>query len=206
MGAIGILGAGSIGKHAGIAFAKAGHTIFISNSRGGDSLAQVVEAIGPRAKGASVADCVTQAEVILLAVPWRVREQALPSADAFAGKIAIDATNPYTADGGIENLGSRTSSEMVAALMPQARLVKAFNTIYFKKILAPPATPRLALPICGNDSEAKGVVASLIQAIGYDAVDTGGLSKRKLQEPGTSLYNRDLTAQQIREELARLRA
>lgn len=206
MSTIGILGAGNIGKHTGIAFARAGHTILISNSRGGDSLAEVVEAIGPSAKAASVTDCVAHAGLVLLAVPWRLREQALPPGDAFAGKIVIDAMNPYTADGGIEDLGSLTSSEMVAVLMPKARLVKAFNTIYFIKILSPPLGPRLALPICGDDAEAKGVVAGLIQAIGYDAVDIGRLSNGRLQEPGTALYNRDLTAQEIRGELARLTA
>jgi predicted dinucleotide-binding enzyme len=95
---IGIIGAGMIGATAAKLFANAGHEVALSNSRGPGSLTALVAELGPRAKALTVADAARWADVVLLAVPWRASD-ALPPADAVAGKIVIDAMNPYADDG-----------------------------------------------------------------------------------------------------------
>src|SRR2546428_13033239 len=125
---IGIVGAGHIGGTAAKLFAKAGHQIAVSNSRGPATLASLVSSIGPNAKATSMVEAVKFGEAVLLALPYR-KMDALPPGESFAGKIVIDAMNPYSAVGGVMDLGDSTSSEEVAKRMPAARLVKAFNTM-----------------------------------------------------------------------------
>src|SRR5512133_2370036 len=130
---IGIIGAGMIGATAARLFVKAGHDVAISNSRGPESLADLIRELGPRARALAVAEAARWADVVLLAVPWR-RPEALPPADTLAGKIVIDAMNPYALDGSIVDLRAATSSEETGRRLPGARLVKAFNTIWFKHL------------------------------------------------------------------------
>jgi len=141
--------------------------------------------------------------VILLAVPWRAPE-ALPPAATVTGKIVIDAMNPYTEDGGIANLGASTSSEETQKRLPGARIVKAFNTIWFKHLaergrLDLPIEERHAIFIAGDDEAAKQTVASLIERIGFGAVDTGSLAEGgRRQQPNTALYNKVMTVDDAR--------
>jgi len=135
---IGVLGSGNIGRNAAIHFLKAGHTVYLANSRGPESLREAVAELGAGARAATVADAVGRAEIVLIAVPWLAKEKTIDSAGGagvFAGKIVIDAMNPYTEYPATEDLGGRTSSEIVASLLsPTARVVKAFNTIYFQTL------------------------------------------------------------------------
>lgn len=201
---IGIVGAGMIGAAAARVFAAAGHEVALSNSRGPDSLAGVVASIGPRARALSVDGAARFGDVVLLAVPWR-KPEALPAPEAVAGRIVIDAMNPYAEGGGIEDLGGATSSEHTRRRLPGARLVKAFNTIYFKHLEANgrpdrPAGERNVIFVAGDDDEAKAVVKQLIEDIGFAPVDTGGLVEGGAkQQPGTPIYNRPMT---VREALA----
>ena len=110
---IGIVGAGHIGGTAAKLFAKAGHQVALSNSRGPATLASLVSSIGPSAKATSVVEAVKFGEAVLLALPYR-KMDALPPAESFAGKIVMDAMNPYSAVGGVMDLGDSTSSEEVA--------------------------------------------------------------------------------------------
>jgi len=203
---IGILGSGMIGGTAARLFAAAGHDVAISNSRGPASLQPLVDEIGPRARAATIDDAARFGDVVLLAVPWRASE-ALPDPALVRGTIVIDAMNPYKDDGGLYDLGGSTSSEETLKRLPGARLVKAFNTIYYKHLatLAKPAAPsdeRTAIFIAGDDVDAKGVVAGLIEDIGFAAVDTGGLRKGgKRQEPNSPIYNRPMTAAEARKLL-----
>ncbi len=210
---IGILGSGNIGRNAAIHFLKAGHTVYLANSRGPDSLRGTVADLGVRARAATVADAVARAEIVLIAVPWMAKEATIQSAGgpaAFAGKIVIDAMNPYTEYPATEDLGGRTSSGVVAALLdPAAKVVKAFNTIYFQTLAgqARPGAPldqRIALPVCGDDADARQKVSSLIDAIGFAPVNMGGLAASRLQEPDQPLYNRDFTPPELRAELQRI--
>jgi 8-hydroxy-5-deazaflavin:NADPH oxidoreductase len=196
---IGIIGAGMIGGTTAKLFADAGHDVAISNSRGAASLQSVIDDIGPRARAMTVEEAARFGDVVLLAVPWR-KPGALPPADAVSGKIVIDAMNPYAESGGFEDLHGRTSSEHTRDRLPGARLVKAFNTIYFKHLAANgrkdlPVPERHAIFVAGDDPEAKRVVMTLIEQIGFGPVDGGSLVEGGArQQPGTPIYNRPMTA------------
>lgn len=195
---IGIIGAGMIGGTTARLFAEAGHEVAVSNSRGPDTLAGLVNDLGPRARAMTPAAAARWADIILLAVPWRTPE-ALPPADAVAGKIVIDAMNPYTKDGGLADLGASSSSEETRKRLPGARLVKAFNTIWFKHLAGrgrkdPALDERHAIFVAGDDQDAKHTVMALIEEIGFAPVDTGSLADGgRRQQPGTTLYNKVLT-------------
>ncbi len=188
---IGILGAGRIGATAAELFAKAGHSVVISNSKGPESLSSLVASSGSHIKAVTAEEAIRFGEVILLAVPWTKRD-TLPDAQLFENKIVIDALNAYGPNGVID-LGESTSSEMISWQLPGARLVKGFNTMYFETLRtgSRPAGPdRLVLFIAGDDSEAKDVVARLIEEIGFAAVDTGFLHEGgRLQQPDSPIYN-----------------
>jgi predicted dinucleotide-binding enzyme len=119
---IGILGAGNIGATAARLFVAAGHDVAVSNSRGPDSLRDLIVELGPQANAMNIRDAARFGEVILLAVPWRSPE-ALPEPELLRNKIVIDAMNPYRPDGGFYDLGGSTSSEEVLKRMPGSRLV-----------------------------------------------------------------------------------
>jgi predicted dinucleotide-binding enzyme len=197
-----------IGGTLGTLFAKAGHQVALSNSRGPDSLRELVEGIGPNAHAATVDEAALFGEVVLLAVPFRTPE-ALPSAETVAGKVVIDAMNPY-GESGVMDLGDSTSSEETAKRLPDARVVKAFNTLYYK-LLQDEGRPegdvqdRLAVFLAGDDEEAKAVVSKLIEGIGFAPVDTGSLREGgRRQEPGSPIYNVPVKAGEAREALSRL--
>lgn len=202
---IGIIGAGNIGAATARLLSRAGHAVAISNSRGPESLTDLVSEIGPGAQALSADDAAAFGEVVLLAVPWR-RVEALPAPDRVAGKIVIDAMNPYDDNSQVIDLGESSSSEETAKRLPGARVVKAFNTM-------PAATlrnggqmgqsDRLALFVASDDQEAKTVVSRLIDEIGFAAVDTGSLREGgRRQQPGSPLYGRDMTAAEAQQAMA----
>ena len=126
----------------------------------------------------------------------------------------IDATNPYTADfPKLDDLGDQTASEVIAAALPEAKVVKALNTIHYQSLRhkALPAAPdkegtpsgRIAMPICGDDASAKDTVARLISDIGFEPVDLGPLRLGKHQEPFQPLYSRDYVVPQLRAQMER---
>lgn len=204
---IGILGAGNIGANAAKLFGAAGHQVRIANSRGPKSLEALVAGLGPNVRAATPEDAVAFGDVVLIAVPWPRKEDAVGDAGPYDDKIVIDATNPYTEDFELEDLGDRTSSEVIKTLVPGAQLVKAFNTLYYKR-LASEGKPsgskdRLAIFIAGDDAHAKDVVAKLIDEIGFDAVDTGSLVEGgRKQQPGSAIYNVPLTTRDAKKTLA----
>jgi predicted dinucleotide-binding enzyme len=203
---IGIIGAGRIGATAARLFVKAGNEVAVSNSRGPATLQPLVAELGPKAKAMSVEDAARWADVVLLAVPWRTPE-ALPPAAAVAGKIVIDAMNAYAADGTVRDLGPTTSSEETRKRLPGARLVKAFNTIWFQHLAERgrtdvPPDERHAVFVAGDDDTAKRIVERLIEEIGFGAVDTGSLAEGgRRQQPDTSLYNKVMTVRDARKLL-----
>ena len=118
---------------------------------------ELVEGIGASARAVTAEEAAEFGEVILLAIPWRRREE-LPDGQLFAGKVVIDAMNPY-GDGGVIDVEPSTSSEEVARLMPDARLVKALNTIYFRRLLEngrphAPLGEREVIFVAGDDDVA----------------------------------------------------
>ncbi len=203
---IGIIGAGHIGGTAARLFARAGHPVAVSNSRAPTTLALLASSIGPNAKAMTPAEAVTFGEAVLLALPWR-KKQDLPSAELFAGKIVIDAMNPYAATGRVMDLGASTSSEEVAKQLPGARLVKAFNTMGWNTLASggrPAHEERLVVFIAGDDADAKATVATLIDGIGFATLDTGSLRDGgRRQQPGTPIYGRPLTVREAQAILSR---
>ena len=198
---IGIIGSGNIGGTAAKLFANAGHDVAISNSRGPESLASFVNSIGPNMKAKTVEDAIKFADVILLAIPWRRRQDLLSVSELFDRKIVIDAMNPYSETFEVIDLGNSTSSEEVLKQIPSSsRLVKAFNTIYYEHLRTKgnpnaPREGRFAIFVAGDDLNAKSTVSKLIEDIGFTPVDTGSLREGgRKQQPGSPIYNYPMTA------------
>jgi predicted dinucleotide-binding enzyme len=206
---IGILGAGNIGATAARLFVAAGHDVAVSNSRGPETLRELIRDLGPQAHAMTVRDAARFGDVVLLAVPWRTPE-ALPEPEVLRGKIVIDAMNPYRSDGGFYDLGSSTSSEEVLKRLPGSRLVKAFNTIYYVHLASRgrtdlPLEERHTIYVAGDDAEAKTLVARLIEEIGFAAIDTGSLREGgRLQQPDSPIYNKTYNAREARRFLSTL--
>ena len=200
---IGIVGSGNIGANAARLFVRAGHEVALSNSRGGEGLEDLVAELGGKARATTIEEAARFGEVVLIAIPLG-KFKTLP-ADGFKGKVVIDAGNYYPErDGKLAELenGQTTSSELMSSHLKEARLVKGFNTIYFKHLASQgntklPLDERRAIFIAGDDSEAKEIVARLIEQIGFAAVDTGFLHEGgRSQQPGTTVYNKDVTAKE----------
>ena len=206
---IGIVGAGNIGGTAAELFANAGHEVVISNSRGPQSIASRVNSIGPTVTAKTVKDAVEFGEVILLAIPWRKRQE-LPSSELFEGKIVIDAMNPYSENFEVLDLGNSTSSEEVSKQLHTSSLVKAFNTIYYEHLRTKgrrdaPKEDRFAIFVAGDDPKAKAVVSRLIEDIGFAPVDSGSLREGgRKQQPGSPIYNNPMILEVACKRLAEL--
>ena len=207
---IGVLGAGNIGATAARLFIDAGHEVAVSNSRGPESLRELVRELGPKAHAMTIDDAARFGDLVLLAVPWRTPE-ALPHPDLLRGKIVIDAMNPYRPDGGFYDLAGSTSSEVVLKRLPGVRLVKAFNTIYYQHLAGRgrkdlPLEERHTIYVAGDDAEAKKAVMDLIEAIGFAPLDTGSLREGgRLQEPDSPIYNQTYNEREARQFLLRIK-
>jgi len=198
---IGIIGAGNIGANAAKLFIKAGHQIAVANSRGAETLKDLVAELGENAQAVSIEEAAQFGEIVFISIPFG-KYKTLP-ADAFDGKIVIDSNNYYPdRDGSFAELDENktTSSEMLAEHLRGVRIVKGFNTIWFEHLktqgdVSLPIEERRAIFIAGDDAEEKKTVARLIEEIGFAAVDTGDLRDGgATQQPDTAIYNRNLTA------------
>jgi predicted dinucleotide-binding enzyme len=188
---IGIIGAGAIGRAFAVQAVRAGYEVVLSNRRGPASLAPLVSQLGGRARAGTVAEA-AQAEVVFLALPWEQVAPVTASIASWAGRVVIDPTNPILLPGfRLAELGGRPSSEVVASLVPGARVVKAFNTLTPAVLAANPreAGGQRVIFYSGNDSAAKATVAGLLQQMGFAGVDLGLLQEGgKLQQfPGGPL-------------------
>ena len=205
---IGIIGSGRIGATAARLFVDAGHDVVIANSRGPDSLTDLVQDLGESARPATVEDAASIAELVLVAIPFG-RYGELP-AEALRNKIVVDAMNYYPErDGHFRELDddTTTSTELLAAHAPDARVVKAFNTMKWTDLgergSQGPLDERLVILVAGDDQEAKDRVSALIEQIGFAPVDTGGLAEGgRRQQPGSSLYVKPLTPNEARNLLS----
>jgi len=202
---IGVIGSGNIGATAARLFAAAGHQVAISNSRGPETLGSLAEEIGPGVRAATVEEAAGFGEVVMEAIPFG-RYTSLP-AERLAGKVFVTASNYYPARDGELDLGGRASSELVAEHLPGARVVKAFNTIYFARLRdngrpEAPVGEREVIFVSGDDGQAKGIVSGLIEEIGFAPVDVGTLAESRRQEPGSPVYNVATNQAQAREMLA----
>jgi predicted dinucleotide-binding enzyme len=204
---IGIVGSGHIGGALGILLAKAGYQIVYS-SRHPDTLKGLVRTAGPKACAGTVAEAIEFGDVIVLSVPLK----AIPELDAktkaaLKGKIVIDTSNPYPErDGKIAEEARKDPGGMgsvVARLLPGARIVRAFNTVYSEdlKKTVNSRGETIGIPIAGDDQEGLKAAIELAERAGLDPVVVGGLSTSKLFDVGTAVYATSAPAREIREKL-----
>lgn len=174
----GTIGAGTIAQALACHLVKAGHRVMLSNSRGPSTLEDVVANLGPLASAGTVAQA-AEAEMVFLTVMWPDIPTALADLPAWDGRILIDATNQFARLDPLEvaDLGDQTGSEWVAALAPNARVIKAFNTLHASYIAPDPRHPagRQILFYAGDDSAAKARFRELVDSFGFAPVDIGHL-------------------------------
>ena len=202
---IGIIGAGNIGATLAQLLVNVGHEVTISNSRGPDTLRDLVRTLGSNAHAATVAEAAAFGDVVIEAIPFG-RYRDLP-ADQLAGKIVVTASNYYPQRDGVLDLGGRAQSELIAAHLPGARVVKAFNTIWSEHLkrqgdTTKPLDHRRVIFLAGDDAAAKQIVIGLIIEIGFGPLDLGSLHDSVQQEPDTPIYNQDMTVAEARTVLA----
>lgn len=207
MTTLGIIGSGNIGgavAHLGV---TSGYDVVVSNSRGPETLSDLVASLGEHARAGTALEAATAGDLVLIAVPLK----AYPSlpVDALAGKVVMLADNYYPArDGQIAELddGEVTSAGLVQRLLPSSQVVKVFNHIGAGD-LAGQGTPagtadRRALAVFGDSPDARATVTALLDDLGYDTVDGGPLSESWRIEPNTPGYGPRLTASGLKEALA----
>ncbi|NIZ89685.1 NADPH-dependent F420 reductase [Kineococcus rubinsiae] len=181
MSSIGIIGSGNIGSALAQLAVDAGHDVVIANSRGPQSLTELVDRLGPRARAGTTAEAAAAPTLVVVTIPLG-KVQDLP-ADLLTGKVVIDTCNYYPErDGDIAVLDdhTQTTSELVQHHLAGARVVKAFNNIFAQNLAEmqrPAGDPeRTTLLVAGDDEGAEEVVAEFVETIGYDVADAGSLA------------------------------
>jgi predicted dinucleotide-binding enzyme len=189
----GFIGSGNIGSTVARLALAAGHDVVMSNSRGPDTLAELVSDLGEHARAATAAQAAQAGDVVVVTIP--LKNYLEVPVEELAGKVVIDTMNYYAQrDGQIAALDSQTttSSELLQAHLAGSRVVKAFNNIFFQHLRDLPrpsgSADRSALAIAGDDAEAKRTVTQLFDELGYDTVDLGPLAEGWRMQPGTSAY------------------
>ncbi|KAG7396754.1 hypothetical protein PHYBOEH_001830 [Phytophthora boehmeriae] len=190
---IGFVGFGHVNSSLAQHAVSAGYNVLLSNSRGPATLADAVTKLGTQAKAATVEEVVRQSDLVSVSVP--LKSIKLLPAELFVGKTVIDSNNYYPErDGEFPELEKRvlTTSELVQRHLQGARVVKVFNSIdqFHIKYGARPADDptRWALPLAGDNLEAKAEVAKFVDAVGFDAVDCGSLADSWRFQPNTPAY------------------
>jgi predicted dinucleotide-binding enzyme len=188
---IGILGAGAMAQALAQRFVAGGFAVLLSNRRGPDSLHEIVALLGPGVTAATLDEAAMQ-RVVIIAIPWSQLPAVLGRVSNWDGQIVIDTTNPiepphFT----VAELRGRTSSEVVADLVPGARLIKAFNTLTPSMIARDPreAGGHRVIFFCGNDTDARNDVNAMLASCGFAGVDLGDLATggTLMQFPGGPL-------------------
>jgi predicted dinucleotide-binding enzyme len=169
---VGVIGAGRLGQAMARTASRAGRSVVIANSRGPDSLTQVISALGEGVSAGPVSEAAS-AGIVVIAVPWDRVPEAVQGLD-WSSQIVIDATNDWAGD----DLQGRTSSELVADLVAGARVVKAANTLGADVLGSDPheAGGRRVIFISGDDAAAKAEVVALFQDAGFATIDLGELA------------------------------
>ncbi|WP_089157253.1 NADPH-dependent F420 reductase [Micromonospora sp. NBS 11-29] len=193
MTTVGLIGSGNIGGTVARLAVDAGHQVVLSNSRGPETLQDLVTELGPRARAATAQEAATAGDLVVVTIPLRAYRE-VPAAP-LAGKVVIDTNNYYPErDGNVPELDdeSTTTSELLQRHLPDSHVVKGFNNIYFAhlRVLGRPAgaADRTALPIAGDDAAAKATVTAFLDSLGYDAVDVGPLAEGWRFQRDTSAY------------------
>jgi predicted dinucleotide-binding enzyme len=207
MTTLGIIGAGNIGSQLARLGVTNGYDVVLSNSRGPATLESLIEELGPRARAALPAEAAEAADLVIVTIPLhQIDTVPLPE---LAGKLVIDTNNYYPErDGDIAALDEETSTtaELLQDLLPDSRVVKAFNHIYAADLTtdgSPAGTEeRRALAIAGNDADARESVTALLDRFGFDTVDLGPLVEGWRIQRDTPGYGPRMDAFELREAVS----
>jgi len=175
---IAIIGTGNVGGALGPEFAAQGHTIVYGSRNASNSdVAELVMRTGNGASATSQAEAVIDADIVVLAVPGMLVEEITKSLGDLSGKIIIDPTNPLTRSESGLVFGVETSNgEIIQAAAPNAHVVKAFNTLNWESMINPEKSGGpISIPLVGNNAAAKETVAKLVEGMGLEAIDLGGI-------------------------------
>jgi 8-hydroxy-5-deazaflavin:NADPH oxidoreductase len=207
MKTIGFIGAGHIGGQVARLAIASGYEVVISNSRGPETLAELVKELGPKSRAATRQEAALAGELVVVSVP--LKNYLSVPVEPLVGKVVIDTNNYYPQrDGQIQALDdeSTTTAELLQAHLPRSKVVKAFNHIYAAQLTTdgkPRGTPgRRALVIAGDDAEAKKTVTALLDQFGFDSVDAGPLKEGWRIQRDTPGYGPRRTAAELRQDLA----
>ncbi len=193
MTTVGLIGSGHIGSTVARLALAGGHDVVLSNSRGPETLAELVAELGDGARAATAAEAAAAGDIVVVTVPLKAYRQV--PVEELRGKVVIDTNNYYPdRDGHIAELDdeSTTTSELLQAHLPESSVVKAFNNIYFTHLgsLQRPAgdAERSVLAIAGDDPAAKVTVSEFLDSIGYDSHDVGPLAEGWRYQRDTAAY------------------
>jgi predicted dinucleotide-binding enzyme len=193
MTTLGFIGSGHIGSTLARLAVANGLDVVLSNSRGPETLSDLVAELGPRARAGTPAEAAAAGDSVVVTVPFKAYQQ-VPE-EPLAGKTVLDTNNYYPQrDGNVPELdsGATTSSELLQGHLKRSHVVKVFNNIYFGHLAALPrptgAADRSALAIAGDDADAKARAVELLDLLGFDAVDAGALAEGWRYEPDTAAY------------------
>ncbi|WP_285556313.1 NADPH-dependent F420 reductase [Actinoplanes regularis] len=193
MTTIGLIGSGNIGGTVARLAVAAGYDVVLSNSRGPETLRDLVGELGPKARAATAAEAAAAGDIVVVTVPLKAYDNV--PAEPLAGKVVIDTNNYYPErDGRIEALddAETTTGELLQRHLTGAKVIKGFNNIWFEHLATlgrPAGSPdRSALPIAGDDAAAKLVVTEFLDRIGYDTVDIGPLAENWRTQRDTPVY------------------
>lgn len=199
---IGIFGAGKVGTALARLLVGSGHEVLISGSPRQTALDLLVSVIAPGARVATPAELVEASDVIIVAVPFG-KAGTVPWND-FGGRIVVDAMNYWPpVDGHLADVDAdeRSTSELNAARNSLARVVKSLNHVGYHEMeddsMDAGSPLRRAMAVVGDDEDARAVIARLIDDIGFDAVDGGGLANGRVLEPGHPAFGRELSAGEL---------
>lgn len=207
MASIGFIGSGHIGSQLARLAVAQGYDVVMSNSRGPETLDELIEDLGPHARAATSVEAATARDLAVVTVPLRAIAEV--PAEPLAGKVVIDTNNYYPArDGDIPELDneSTTTAEMLQRHLPTSKVVKAFNHLYAAELTTdgqPTGTPnRRALAVVGSDMDAIATVAALVDSFGFDPVTVIPLSEGWRIQRDTPGYLPRLTADELRAAMA----
>ena len=192
---IGVIGAGKIGGTVGVLWAKAGHKVRFA-TRHPESLGPLLAEAGPNASAGSPEEAARFGEIVFCSVPYGAWPSLAPAlAPLVSGKVVLDSANPYPGRDGDFAKAAIAAGEgagvPVARLLPGARLVRAFNSVYFKTLETEAHRPgdRIGIPLAGDDAAALDTAARLVRDAGFEPVVVGPLASAASFDPGTPVYN-----------------